>query len=100
MIPRFGDSGYQKFRGNMFIALGLSAALPFVYLGFNTDYEYIMEESKVRPFLVGGAFYIFGAILYMYRLTERLWPKTFDIIGNSHSIFHICVVIGAYIHAC
>ena len=36
MIPRFGDSGYQKFRGNLFISLGIASAFPFLYLGFNT----------------------------------------------------------------
>jgi predicted membrane channel-forming protein YqfA (hemolysin III family) len=35
MIPKFGDSGYQKFRGNLFIALGISSVLPFAYLAFN-----------------------------------------------------------------
>jgi hypothetical protein len=32
MIPKFGSSEYRKFRGNVFVLLGISAAAPFVYL--------------------------------------------------------------------
>jgi len=47
---------------------------------------------------VGGAIYIGGAIIYSARIPERFKSRTFDIIGSSHQIFHICVIIGAWIH--
>lgn len=47
---------------------------------------------------MGGAFYIGGAILYAKRIPEKFYPGTFDIVGSSHQIFHMCVIIGAYIH--
>ena len=47
---------------------------------------------------VGGATYIGGAIIYALRIPERWSPKTFDLVGSSHNIFHVCVVLGAAIH--
>jgi adiponectin receptor len=65
-----------------------------------SDYTYIGDYARIRPWAVGGAVFIFGAITYMFRIPERFWPRKFDVIGNSHSIFHVCVIVGGYIHAC
>lgn len=51
-------------------------------------------------FFVGGVVYIFGAVLYSKKWPERQFPGIFDNFGNSHNIFHVCVIIGAAIHWC
>ena len=47
---------------------------------------------------MGGAVYIGGALLYVFRIPERWYPKTFDNFGSSHQIFHLAVVAGCAIH--
>jgi adiponectin receptor len=47
--------------------------------------------------MLGGGAYLFGVIFFIFAIPERWTKKTFDVIGNSHSIFHICVVAGAAI---
>ena len=59
---------------------------------------YILKDPPFYPWAIGGLFYIFGAVSYAARCPEKQFPKVFDIIGNSHSIFHVCVVIGCAIH--
>lgn len=52
----------------------------------------------MTPWGVGGAVYIGGAIIYVLRIPERWFPVKFDLIGNSHNIFHVAVIVGFAIH--
>ncbi|OAX83298.1 hypothetical protein ACJ72_02351 [Emergomyces africanus] len=45
-----------------------------------------------------GHFVYIGAIIYAARVPERWYPGKFDILGNSHQIFHVLVVIAALSH--
>ena len=38
--------------------------------------------------------YIIGLILYTTRFPENYWNGKFDLIGSSHQIFHIFVLLG------
>ena len=47
--------------------------------------EFYIEEKYIKDFVtyywgVGGALYIFGAVLYMLKVPERLKPGAFDIL--------------------
>lgn len=42
--------------------------------------------------------YIAGAVNYALRYPERKHPRTFDILGSSHQIFHVAVLAAAYMH--
>lgn len=95
--PVLGGSEGRAFRGFGFVFLGLSAAAPLVYLRYQADAAY-MSYFSVWAYLLGGFVYIGGAIIYVLRIPERCYPTKFDIIGASHQIFHICVIVGAYIH--
>ena len=44
--------------------------------------------------MIGGATYIFGALIYVMRVPERWYPRTFDTLGTSHNIHHLTVIIG------
>jgi len=49
--------------------------------------------------VIMGGLYIGGAALYALHIPER-WSKTgyFDLVGNSHNLFHICVGVAALLH--
>ena len=85
----------RPLRAILFIALGLSAGLPFVYF-FNpgeNNKQYLSSSIDVYPWALGGAFYIGGALTYTFRMPERWFPKKFDIVGSSHNIFHTMCLI-------
>lgn len=91
------SSACRAFRSIMFISLGLAAGIPFFYL------QYVDTHGQSSPFdcvpwAIGGIFYIFGAALYALRIPKKLSIGTFDMIGQSHQIFHVCVLIGAALH--
>jgi len=80
----------------MFIILGLSAGLPFFsFPWFPKD---TMMKYHLFPWALGGAIYIGGAVLYATRVPERCKPGAFDIVGHSHQIFHVCVIVACFIH--
>ncbi|KAJ1732028.1 hypothetical protein LPJ72_003637 [Coemansia sp. Benny D160-2] len=45
-----------------------------------------------------GGFYVLGTLLYAFNIPERWYPGLFDIVGNSHQLFHCLVFIAALTH--
>ena len=50
------------------------------------------------PWVIGGAIYIFGAVMYALRMPEKFFPEKFDLFGASHNIHHLTVMIGFTVH--
>lgn len=108
---KFSTPHYRPFRSLMFILFGLSGGLP-ILTAVNIFGLKNASERSCAPWLVAeGFFYIFGACLYAMRIPERFThsiehetllenPLTgkFDLVGHSHQIFHVMVVIAAFCH--
>lgn len=61
---------------------GLSLIAVFIAIRcWANDYKI---KTDVGTFAVGGAVYIFGALLYVIRIPERCAPGKFDKCGASH----------------
>jgi hypothetical protein len=45
-----------------------------------------------------GLAYAAGAWVYINRVPERWRPGVFDVVGHSHQIFHVLVLVGAATH--
>ena len=97
MADKYSTPEYKWLRGVLFVVLGISCVNPFLYLTFAEDQRYFSAHS-FAPWAVGGAIYIGGAFVYVMTWPEKIFPKTFDLIGSSHQVFHVCVVIAAAIH--
>ncbi|RNA22337.1 adiponectin receptor [Brachionus plicatilis] len=95
---KFSTPQFRAVRAGMFIALGLSGLIPALH--------YILVFGSYKAFNVGALgwlilmaiLYITGACLYAARIPERLFPGKFDIWFQSHQIFHVFVVMAAYVH--
>lgn len=44
------------------------------------------------------AFNATGALAYGTKFPERVWRRTFDLVGGSHQIMHVAVVCAAVVH--
>jgi len=42
--------------------------------------------------------YITGGVTYAVRVPERFFPGRFDIVGQSHQILHVAVIVAVYLH--
>lgn len=99
MLPQANQASWRPFRALIFVLLGLSAGIPFIFAASTTtNAAWINPKNNVVPYAVGGAVYIGGAIIYALRIPERWVAKKFDMVGQSHNIFHVAVIIGAAIH--
>jgi adiponectin receptor len=57
-----------------------------------------VPEWDLSLWMRGGFMYLAGAIIYATKFPERYFPKTFDIYGASHQIFHMLVLFAAQTH--
>lgn len=59
---------------------------------------FALEHMAIGWMSLMAVLYIGGALIYAFRIPERLRPGKFDIWGQSHQIFHIFVIAAAFVH--
>lgn len=95
----FGEPSKRKLRGFLFLTLGLSTAIPMAHLGL---FSWTIKSNIVSPTLInwilGGASYVGGCLIYINRFPEKYWPGRFCIWGSSHQIWHFMVFAGIVFH--
>lgn len=101
----------------MFVCLGVSGVVPVVHGVTIYGYSELNERMGLNWVIFQGFLYISGAFIYavsrttpcriklhssdtfqQIRWPERLSPKTFDIWGSSHQIFHVLILMAAGTH--
>lgn len=97
LVPVFQTAEYRNVRAALFFTMGISGIIPcfhkiFLYQDDPMAYQALYNEMYM------GVIYAVSALLYATRIPERWKPGMFDIIGNSHQLFHVLVVWGAYVH--
>jgi len=90
---------YRKLKSLMYGCLGVFAAIPMphlIYLSLTTSEknDNLDFNPSVPYYLAMGASYLGGLVIYAFKLPERWNPGKFDIVGHSHQIWHICVLLG------
>ena len=94
---------FHKLRSIMYGGLGLSNVIPLTHLIILSmksapSNDYIPLNFCFLWLILEGVFYLGGLTIFTFRFPERYYPKTFDIWLNSHSIWHVCVFLGAFSH--
>lgn len=97
LLPVFQSSEFRVFRATLFFTMGVSGIIPCVHKVYLYQDEPIAYHTLYLEITM-GILYGLGALVYATRIPERWKPGTFDIIGNSHQLFHCLVVAGAYTH--
>ncbi|KAK6463302.1 putative hemolysis-ralated integral membrane protein [Scheffersomyces coipomensis] len=112
LAPKFSSAQYRPLRSLMFVLFGLSGTFPIISAIQLFGYKAAAERCNINYLIWEGVFYISGAVLYAMRVPERFTHieqdetsllenaavGKFDIVGHSHQIFHVFVVIAAYCH--
>ncbi|WOL18323.1 hypothetical protein Cni_G27117 [Canna indica] len=97
LVPALSSPRFRPFRATVFLAMGFSGIVPAVHaMCLNWDYR----EAHIALTLeaVMGLAYASGAGVYVGRIPERWRPGEFDLVGHSHQIFHVLVLVGALTH--
>lgn len=95
---KFGTPRYRPFRAGVFIVFGLSGIAPATHYGIVNGWEKSMNEAAMGWLVLMGVLYITGAMLYAFRIPERIFPGKVDILFHSHQLFHCFVIAGAFVH--
>ncbi|OJD19445.1 hypothetical protein AJ78_00619 [Emergomyces pasteurianus Ep9510] len=98
IMPRFRNPAWRPFRAGMFVSMGLSAIFPVLHGLSIFGVEQMVKQIGLFWLVLQGALYIIGASIYAARVPERWHPGRFDILGSSHQIFHVLVVLAAVSH--
>jgi len=67
-------------RSFLFALVGLSPSIPLLHMKYFVDPSHYTVPC-IDEWLLGGAIYMIGAVLYGTKIPERLSPGTFDYIG-------------------
>ena len=98
VLQRFRTPAWRPYRAGMFVALGLSAVFPVLHGLQIYGFEQMREQIGLSWLVLQGALYIAGAGLYAARIPEKWHPGRYDLVGSSHQIFHVFVMLAAISH--
>lgn len=98
LLEVFQSIRFRFIRAVVFSGLGLFGIVPVIHQGCIHYAIPLFQEALIYDVLM-GATYLAGAGIYASRVPERYFqPGTFDLAFHSHNVFHLCVVLAAYIH--
>ncbi|CAH3144227.1 unnamed protein product [Porites lobata] len=95
---KFKKSKYRIFRAGLLIAFGWSGVIPAVHLVSTHEATLVMRQVAVEWIILMSFLYTASAVTYATRIPERFFPGKCDIWFQSHQIFHVLVVIAAFVH--
>ncbi|KAM3725486.1 Progestin and adipoQ receptor-like protein [Dirofilaria immitis] len=105
---KFSESRYRPIRAGVFLAMGCSGVVPTVHFMITDGIRTLFKDAAFHWLLLMAALYILGTLLYATRTPERFFPGKCDILAcffsvinlkfQSHQLFHVCVVIAAFVH--
>lgn len=97
ILTLFTSTKHRIFRTLVFVSMGLFGIVPTVHaVVVNWD----EPGANVTLAYEGcmGLSYLVGALVYVTRVPERFRPGCFDLVGHSHQIFHVLVILGGLAH--
>lgn len=101
MQDKYSEKSYRWLRVSVFILFGISGIIPGLHwLTLNHDaffVEQALRHSFYRLITMGGL-YLFGTMLYAFRIPERYFPGKCDIWWHSHQLFHVFVSAATLVH--
>ncbi|KAK4569904.1 hypothetical protein LTR86_002873 [Recurvomyces mirabilis] len=98
MNSRFLSTKYRHWRTAPYVGLG-AVWLFFVGHGlyayeFGVQRQRLALEWMALMIVLNGT----GAAAYTYRFPERWFRYRFDLVGASHQIFHVMVLLAGFVH--
>ncbi|KAJ1977631.1 inc metabolism membrane protein [Dimargaris verticillata] len=92
----FDHTDYRHVRVTIFVLMSVLGILPLTQLAYTYGTHPVLEF--ITPIVKSLACYVAGVYFYANKYPERLYPGHFDLIGNSHQLWHLGVIGGIYYH--
>ena len=98
MLKSFTQPKFRVIRTLMFIAFGFYSLIPAFQVISQVGFAYANATYPLTGLVKMASVYVSGAGIYVSRIPERFFPGKFDIWASSHQLFHVCVLVAAYLH--
>ncbi|ORY45072.1 HlyIII-domain-containing protein [Rhizoclosmatium globosum] len=95
---RFMKREYARLRLGFFIGFGFWGIIPIIHSCLIHSFQFTQRSIGLNYIFIVALFDFGGAMIVNFRIPERFIPGSFDYIGQSHQIMHICIVLGAITH--
>ncbi|KAF7893697.1 uncharacterized protein EAF02_001235 [Botrytis sinoallii] len=98
LLPAFQGHRWRSFRVVAFCATAVSVLIPFVHTIAQSGWDKAMEQSGMPYYFAEALLLLVGVVCFAKRWPESWIPGSFDLLGNSHQIFHLLVVLAMVLH--
>jgi len=95
--PKFRQPAYRVVRFLMYVFLGASIFVPVIHGLFKFGWEELDNMMDLRSFFGLAGINLSGGVLYASRIPERWFPGRFDLLGHSHNLMHVFVIVGTVV---
>ena len=95
---KFGTPQYRSTRAAVFVSLGLSGLFTEIQVAYEQGYEEALAVGRLEYLAVTAFLGVLGALLYACRIPEQFFPGQFDLVFQSHQLFHVLVLAAAVVH--
>lgn len=93
----FHNEKMRLIRVTLFAGMGLTGIVPWIHgiiINFGVP---LAMEAAIHMGLMAVS-YLGGVVFYACRVPERWLPGKFDLLFNSHQIWHLAVLLGIFNH--
>ncbi|XP_068728267.1 adiponectin receptor protein-like [Montipora capricornis] len=98
LCSKLNHSKYRILRAVLLVAFGWSGIIPAIHLIALYGVHLVMRLVALQWMGLMSLLYTASAVTYATRIPERFLPGKCDIWFQSHQIFHVLVVIAAFVH--
>ncbi|KAL2211219.1 hemolysin-III channel protein-like protein Izh2 [Sarocladium strictum] len=96
--PGFADVQAKMWRAAFYTAFGASSFAPIIHAVVKYGWEVQNQRMGLTWWALVAVFNLIGVVTYGLKMPEKFFPGRFDIVGQSHQIMHISVVVAGMMH--
>ncbi|KAF5878518.1 putative hemolysin-iii channel protein [Botrytis fragariae] len=97
--PHFRDPFLRPVRAATFGSLAVVTMVPVVHGATVYGWQVQNQRMGITWVLITLMLNVLGATAYAIKFPERWFNKTFDLVGASHQLFHMMVVLAALVYS-
>jgi len=97
LLKSFALPKYRALRGILFLVFGMCGIAPCIHASYYHGLEYSFSKGQMQNLVMMGALYMIGVAHFITRFPESVWPGKFNLVFQSHQIFHVLVVSAALV---
>jgi len=97
MAKSFALPKYRTYRAVLFMIFGGVGLFPLIHFTYENGIAHSFDEGQMHWLITMLLLYVIGTMFFITRFPECVWPGKFNLVFQSHQIFHVFVVLAALV---